>query len=170
MPRTSQGHSRGSKTSGRPSKPWKNKHSGVDIHDPNSRMSMTPGGATKLRASKLRADPSFPMYQPHQSKNYKTPFEKPLTCCRNTWFALRGQLWVCLCSLVLLRAGYRPAHAHHSTCAAQPEQTSARCGCCTTTFYATPMLGGCWSLSSSAPALYFDDSCRQGSALPALEV
>ena len=35
----------GSKPSGRPSKPWKSKHLGADIHDPNARTSMTPGGA-----------------------------------------------------------------------------------------------------------------------------
>ena len=35
----------GSKTSGRPSKPWKNKHLGVvRIHDPNARTSMIPAG------------------------------------------------------------------------------------------------------------------------------
>ena len=48
IPRTSRGHScgrPGSKTSGRPSKPLKNKHLGADVHDPNTRTSMTPAGA-----------------------------------------------------------------------------------------------------------------------------
>ena len=44
---------------GRPSKPWKNKHLGVDIHDPNART-MTPGVTKNLQAEKLRADSSFP--------------------------------------------------------------------------------------------------------------
>ena len=57
IPRTSRGHSCGprSKTSGRPSKPWKKKHLGADIHDPNTRTSMTPGGAKKASGRKLRA-------------------------------------------------------------------------------------------------------------------
>ena len=53
IPRTSGGRS--PKTSGRPSKPWKNKHLGADFHDPNSRTSITPGGAQKLRAENFRA-------------------------------------------------------------------------------------------------------------------
>ena len=39
----------------------KNKHVGADVHDPNARTSMTPGGCKKLRAEKLRADLSFPI-------------------------------------------------------------------------------------------------------------
>ena len=61
--RTSRGHScgrPGSKTPGRPSEPWKNKHLGADIHDPNARTSMTPGGAQKNFAQKLRANDLFP--------------------------------------------------------------------------------------------------------------
>ena len=34
----------GAKTSVRPSKSWKNKHFGADIHDPKARTSMTRGG------------------------------------------------------------------------------------------------------------------------------
>ena len=52
---TSWGHSRGSpgsKISGRPSKPWKNKHLGADIHDPNTRTSVTPGGCTNRGIAK----------------------------------------------------------------------------------------------------------------------
>ena len=37
----------GSKASSRPSKLWKDKHLGADIHDPNARTSMTPGGCQK---------------------------------------------------------------------------------------------------------------------------
>ena len=45
--RTSQDHScgrPGSKTSGRPSKPWKNRHLGADIHDPNANVHDPRGG------------------------------------------------------------------------------------------------------------------------------
>ena len=34
---------------GRPSKPWKSKHLGADVHEPNMRTSMTPGGSKELR-------------------------------------------------------------------------------------------------------------------------
>ena len=64
IPRTSGGHSRGCPgpklRSGR-SKTWKNKHFGVDIHDPKPRTSMTPRGFQKLRSEKLWAEFSFPI-------------------------------------------------------------------------------------------------------------
>ena len=42
----------GAKTSVKPSKSWKNKHFGVDVHDPKARMSMTPGGSKKTSVRK----------------------------------------------------------------------------------------------------------------------
>ena len=62
IPRTSRDHScgcSGSKTSGRSSKPWKNKHLDADIHDQNAQTSMIHGGANKVRAENVRADFSF---------------------------------------------------------------------------------------------------------------
>ena len=44
----------------RPSKSWKNKHFGADVHDPKARTSTTPGGFKKLRSEKLRAEVPFP--------------------------------------------------------------------------------------------------------------
>ena len=63
IPRTSRGHScgrPGPKNSGRPSKPWKNKHLGVDIHDPNAWTFMTPGRCKTTSGREFRADVSFP--------------------------------------------------------------------------------------------------------------
>ena len=37
----------GAKTSVKPSKSWKNKHFGADVHDPEARTSMTPEGFKK---------------------------------------------------------------------------------------------------------------------------
>ena len=54
----------GQKTSVKPSKFWKNKHFGADVHDPKARTSMTPGGAKKLRSEKLPAEFSFPTCAP----------------------------------------------------------------------------------------------------------
>ena len=42
----------GSKTSGRPLKPWKNKHLDAGVHDPNARTSMTPGGYKRTSGRK----------------------------------------------------------------------------------------------------------------------
>ena len=41
------GGSPGTKTSVKPSKSWKNKHFGADVHDPKARTSMTPEGFKK---------------------------------------------------------------------------------------------------------------------------
>ena len=51
-PRGYPGGRPGAKTSVRPSKSWKNKHFGADIHDPKARTSMTPRGFLKLRSEK----------------------------------------------------------------------------------------------------------------------
>ena len=59
-PRGYPGGRPGAKASVRPSKSWKNKHFGADIHDPKARTSMTPGGLKKLQSEKLRAEFSFP--------------------------------------------------------------------------------------------------------------
>ena len=63
IPRTSGGHSRGypgpNLRSG-PSKSWKNKHFGADIHDSKARTSTTPRDFQKLRSEKLWAEFSFP--------------------------------------------------------------------------------------------------------------
>ena len=63
VPQTSGGHSRGypgpKLRSGR-SKSWKNKHFGVDIHDPKGRTSTTLRDFQKLRSEKLWAEFSFP--------------------------------------------------------------------------------------------------------------
>ena len=42
----------GAKASVKPSKSWKNKHFGVDVHDPKVRTSMTPGGFKKTSVRK----------------------------------------------------------------------------------------------------------------------
>ena len=71
IPRTSGGHSRGypdPKLRSGPSKSWKNKHLGVDIHDPKARTSTTLRDFQKLRPEKLRAEFSFPdqeIFPPH---------------------------------------------------------------------------------------------------------
>ena len=62
-PRTSGGHSRGypgPKLQSGQSKSWKNKHLGVDIHDPKARTSTTLRDFQKLRSEKLWAEFSFP--------------------------------------------------------------------------------------------------------------
>ena len=61
-PRGYPGGRPGAKTSVKPSKSWKNKHFGADVHDPKARTSMTRGGSKKLRSEKLRAEFSFPIY------------------------------------------------------------------------------------------------------------
>ena len=61
-PRTSGGHLRGypgPKLRSGWSKSWKNKHLGVDIHDPKARTSMTLRDFQKLRSEKLWAEFSF---------------------------------------------------------------------------------------------------------------
>ena len=42
----------GAKTSVKPSKSWKNKHFGADVHDPKARTSMTRGGFKKTSVRK----------------------------------------------------------------------------------------------------------------------
>ena len=51
-PRGYPGGRPGAKTSVKPSKSWKNKHLGADVHDPKARMWMTPGGFKKTSVRK----------------------------------------------------------------------------------------------------------------------
>ena len=51
-PRGYPGGRPGAKTSVKPSKSWKNKHFGADIHDPKARTSMTAGGFKKTSVRK----------------------------------------------------------------------------------------------------------------------
>ena len=63
IPRTSRGHSRGypgPKLRSGPSKSWKNKDLGADIHDPKGWTSTTLRDFQKLRSEKLWAEFSFP--------------------------------------------------------------------------------------------------------------
>ena len=63
IPRTTGGHSRGypgPELRSGPSKSWKNKHLGADIHDPKARTSTTLRDFQKLRSEKLWAEFSFP--------------------------------------------------------------------------------------------------------------
>ena len=84
-PRGYPGGHPGAKTSVKPSKSWKNKHFGADVHDPKARTSMTPGGFKKLRSEKLRAEFSFP--------TESTPISE------STLESTRGALSeICLCS------------------------------------------------------------------------
>ena len=51
-PRGYPGGRPGAKASVKPSKSWKNKHFGADVHDPKARTSMTPGGFKKTSVRK----------------------------------------------------------------------------------------------------------------------
>ena len=51
-PRGYPGGRPGAKTSVKPSKSWKNKHFGADVHEPKARTSMTPGGFKKTSVRK----------------------------------------------------------------------------------------------------------------------
>ena len=83
-PRGYPGGRPGAKTSVKPSKSWKNKHCGADVHDPKARTPMTQAGSKKLRSEKLRAEFSFPRNAPGWVH------AKGAVLCERTCFCLLG--------------------------------------------------------------------------------
>ena len=76
-PRGYPGGRQGAKTSVKPSKSWKIKHFGADVHEPKARTSMTRGVFKKLRSEKLRAEFSFPKFGPYPQYGWDLPEEIP---------------------------------------------------------------------------------------------
>ena len=89
-PRGYPGGRTGAKASIKPSKSWKNRHFGADVHDPKARTSMTPGGFKKLRSEKLRAEFSFPGFGPRKYEKtikYKNGPRNDHTCIFSVFFS-----------------------------------------------------------------------------------